>query len=284
MSISRSCKRSPDPAPRIPDPGSRTADPGSRTTDPGTHPPPSHGTPKLDRSYYAVTTITRFEGCDMRSARTLTAAALVLGTAALVPIGSSLYARVSDVVQRAPAGEILDVTGHPLKPFEPSGPASVIFFIATDCPVSNSYAPEIQSICRDYAPRGVGCSLAYEDLDLTNSASRLNDTVRKHLQEFRYTDIPAVVDSSRALAKRAKASVTPAGGRGRSSRQDSVSRPNRQLLCGAGQNAPAGHGTRPACRARRGAVRRISTESRDRSPRLLHRRSRRVEEVTCAFA
>jgi len=146
----------------------------------------------------------------MRSARTLTAAALVFGTAALVPAGSSLYARVSDVAQRAPAGEILDVTGHPLKPFEPSGPANLIFFIATDCPVSNSYAPEIQSICRDYAARAVGCSLAYEDVDLTNSAARLNDTVRKHLQEFRYTDIPAVVDSSRVMAKRAKASVTPA--------------------------------------------------------------------------
>jgi hypothetical protein len=163
--------------------------------------------PKLDRSYYALTTITRFEGCDMRSARTLTAAALVFGTAALVPIGSSLYARVSDVAQRAPAGEILDITGHPLKPFEPSGPAHVIFFIATDCPVSNSYAAEIQSICRDYAPRGVGCSLA---AGLDCSIQRpLNDTVRKHLQEFRYTNIPAVVDSSRSVAKRAKASVTP---------------------------------------------------------------------------
>lgn len=145
----------------------------------------------------------------MRSARTLTAAALVFGTAALVPVGSSLDARVSDVAQRAPAGEILDVTGHPVKPFEPAGPASVIFFIATDCPVSNSYAPEIQSICRDYVARGVACSLAYEDVDLTNSAARLNDTVRKHLQEFRYTDIHAVVDSSRVMAKRAKASVTP---------------------------------------------------------------------------
>ena len=107
------------------------------------------------------------------------------------------------------SGQILDVTGRPLKPFEPSGAANVIFFIATDCPISNSYAPEIQRVCREYGPRGVGCSLIYEDVDTGSSGTRLDDEVRKHLRDYRYADIPAGVDRSRAIAKQARASVTP---------------------------------------------------------------------------
>ena len=107
--------------------------------------------------------------------------------------------------------QILDIDGRALKPFEPAGAAHVMFFIATDCPISNSYAPEIQRVCREYGPRGVGCSLMYEDVavDTAPSATRLDDEVRRHLQEYRYAGIPAAVDRSRIIAKQAKASVTP---------------------------------------------------------------------------
>ena len=105
--------------------------------------------------------------------------------------------------------QILDVDGHPLKPFEPAGAANVIFFIATDCPISNSYAPEIQRVCQEYGGRGVGCSLMYEDVDIDSTGTRLDNEVRKHLQEYRYADIPAAVDRSRTIAKHAKASITP---------------------------------------------------------------------------
>src|SRR5689334_20315972 len=124
----------------------------------------------------------------MRSARTLMASALLVATAPFVVINAFPEACLSDVAQRPTAGKILDVTGHPLTLFEPVGPAHVLFFIATDCPISNSYAPEIQSICRDYSARGVSCSLVYEDVDLTNSSVRLNTVVRDHMREFRYTD------------------------------------------------------------------------------------------------
>jgi len=145
----------------------------------------------------------------MRSARTLMATALLVATAPFVVINAFPGARPSDVVQRPTAGKILDVTGRQLTLFEPAGTAHVLFFIATDCPISNSYAPEIQSICRDYSARAVSCSLVYEDVDLTNSSARLNTVVRDHMQEFRYTDIAATIDSTRVIAKRAKASVTP---------------------------------------------------------------------------
>jgi thiol-disulfide isomerase/thioredoxin len=106
-------------------------------------------------------------------------------------------------------GQMRDVDGHPLNPFEPAGLANVIFFVATDCPISNSYAPEIQRVCQEYGPRGVGCSLMYEDVDTESSGTRLDDEVRKHLREYRYVDVPAAVDRSRAIAKRSKASITP---------------------------------------------------------------------------
>jgi thiol-disulfide isomerase/thioredoxin len=106
-------------------------------------------------------------------------------------------------------GQMPDVDGRPLNPFQPAGLANVIFFVATDCPVSNSYAPEIQRVCREYGSRGVSCSLIYEDVDTAPSGTRLDDEVRKHLQEYRYADIPAAIDRSRAIARRAKTSITP---------------------------------------------------------------------------
>jgi AhpC/TSA family len=105
--------------------------------------------------------------------------------------------------------QIKDVDGRMLTPFEPNGRANVIFFVATDCPISNSYAPEIQRICREYGPKGVGCALMYEDVDTSASGTGLDHDVRTHLREFRYTGIPAAADRSRDIAKRAKASMTP---------------------------------------------------------------------------
>jgi thiol-disulfide isomerase/thioredoxin len=106
--------------------------------------------------------------------------------------------------------QIRDIDGRTLKPFElagPSGAASLIVFVATDCPVSNSYAQEIQRVCQEYGSRGVACSLMYEDVE--TAATRLDDEVRKHMREHRYSGIPAAVDRSRVIARRANASMTP---------------------------------------------------------------------------
>jgi AhpC/TSA family protein len=129
-------------------------------------------------------------------------------------VGSALFAAVLAAAASRGAGnplrqQVLDVTGRPLSPFQPAGAANVIFFIATDCPISNSYAPEIRRVCREYGPRGVGCTLMYEDVDTTSSSTRLDDEVRKHLHDYSYADIPASVDRSRVVAKQAKASITP---------------------------------------------------------------------------
>ena len=60
----------------------------------------------------------------------------------------------------------------------------VLFFVSSDCPVSSSYAPEIQRLCRKYGTRGVGCSLLYEDVEISSGA------VRQHLNDHRYQGNP----------------------------------------------------------------------------------------------
>ena len=100
------------------------------------------------------------------------------------------------------AASILDLDGRPRNPFKAADAANLIFFVATDCPISNSYAPEIQRICREHAARGVSCLLVYEGVDK-------DEAVKQHLREYEYAGLPVVVDRSQRLARQAKASTTP---------------------------------------------------------------------------
>lgn len=90
-----------------------------------------------------------------------------------------------------------------LRPLEPSGAANVLFFVATDCPVANAYAPEIQSICSAYRSKGVSCALVYEDARVSPA------DVRAYVEQHRYQGIPAAIDADASLAARVNASVTP---------------------------------------------------------------------------
>jgi len=96
-----------------------------------------------------------------------------------------------------------DIDGVPRTPLDPQGKASVLFFITTDCPISNSYAPEVQRICSDYGQKKVSCNLVYVDPDLTVA------DVKKHVKEFRYTGVPAILDAAHKLVDAAGAKVTP---------------------------------------------------------------------------
>ena len=98
---------------------------------------------------------------------------------------------------------IRDMDGQLLDLFHPGGKAGVIFFISSDCPISNSYAPEIQRLCRTYEASGVSCSLLYEDVAITASEAR------KHQTEYRYSGIPAAIDAKRDVSRAAHVSITP---------------------------------------------------------------------------
>jgi len=99
--------------------------------------------------------------------------------------------------------ELKGVAGGVLRPLEPARAANVLVFTATDCPVSNGYAPEIQRVCAGYAARGVQCLLLYEDVGVAPEA------VRAHLAEYRYRAVPAAIDQDGAAAARVGATITP---------------------------------------------------------------------------
>ena len=99
--------------------------------------------------------------------------------------------------------QIRAIDGAAFRPLEPAGIANVLFFVATDCPVSNSYAPEIQRICAAFASKGVACQLIYEDAGVTETAAG------RHLAEYRYQGMLAAIDRDGSLAARVRATITP---------------------------------------------------------------------------
>ena len=99
---------------------------------------------------------------------------------------------------------VRDLDGRGLTPLEPAGAASVLFFVTHDCPISNSYAPEIQHVCSDYKSKGVACSLVYVDPTLDNAGAK------KHLAEFGYNaGVSAILDQTHALVDATHATITP---------------------------------------------------------------------------
>lgn len=80
--------------------------------------------------------------------------------------------------------------------------AVVFIFVATDCPNSNSYAPELRRLYMDYENHGVAFYGVYSDPAETIAG------VRKHDSEYGIP-FPALLDPARILARETGARVTP---------------------------------------------------------------------------
>jgi peroxiredoxin len=80
--------------------------------------------------------------------------------------------------------------------------AIVVFFVLTDCPISNGYVPEMNRIARDYAQRGIRTYAVMADLDKSSAE------LKKHATEFGYA-FPVLVDPKQQLVRLAGATVTP---------------------------------------------------------------------------
>ena len=80
--------------------------------------------------------------------------------------------------------------------------AIVLFFLATDCPLCNSYVPEMNRINAAYSPRGVAFYGVQGDATVTL------DEVRKHVREFGYS-FPYLIDRDETLAAYTSATTTP---------------------------------------------------------------------------
>lgn len=98
---------------------------------------------------------------------------------------------------------LIDVTGHSHRlPGREECRALALIFVAHDCPMSNSYAPEIARLCRDFAPRGVAFRVVYAERDLAHA------TAARHAREFAFP-CPAILDQELRLAARVGATMTP---------------------------------------------------------------------------
>jgi len=107
-------------------------------------------------------------------------------------------------INAGPADHLLqDIDGKVQGSLEkPSGwKWTLLFFLMTDCPIGNQYAPEIQRICAEYGPKGARCFLVYVD-----PAIKPTD-VRKHMKDFKYTSFSAIVDSNHELVNKAGATI-----------------------------------------------------------------------------
>ncbi len=97
---------------------------------------------------------------------------------------------------------VADVDGKVCQPLNPGeARANVLFFVRTDCPISNGYAPEITRIEKQYGPEKINFYLVYAMRDLSNSA------VHEHMKQYKLTG-PAIVDRKHELVKAVGATVT----------------------------------------------------------------------------
>ena len=96
-----------------------------------------------------------------------------------------------------------DVDGLPQRPLATAErAATVLLFVATDCPISNGYTPEINRIAGEYGPKGVAFFAVHADLSVEP------DAARTHAAEFGYR-CPVLLDADQRLARRVGATVTP---------------------------------------------------------------------------
>ena len=122
------------------------------------------------------------------------AATVVFGTVVSVSAGAA----------GVPSIRLQDVDNRTVDPFQAAGntKAIVFLFTSTDCPISNRYAPLVKQLNETFAPKGVQFWLVYPNPFDTPGA------IHEHLKAYGYEN-RALLDPNHALAKLAKASVTP---------------------------------------------------------------------------
>jgi peroxiredoxin len=95
-----------------------------------------------------------------------------------------------------------DVHGQIVSPLKNASLATVFFFVRSDCPISNRYAPVISRLAKDFASRGIAFWLIYVDPEESNQA------IIHHLDEY-HLKIRALRDPKHSLVTLTGAKVTP---------------------------------------------------------------------------
>jgi peroxiredoxin len=104
---------------------------------------------------------------------------------------------------RMPQFSLADTAGHTHSQAEWNGKrAVVLFFLTTDCPLCNTYVPEMNRIVQAFAPRGVAF------YGVQGDASIADADVRRHVKDYAYT-FPYLFDPRESLAAYTGATATP---------------------------------------------------------------------------
>jgi hypothetical protein len=104
-----------------------------------------------------------------------------------------------------PTPHFLDLDGRDHPPLALTGQkATVFFFVLTDCPVSNAFAPEIKRICADYQPKKVATFIVHADPAVTV------ELAKKHAKDFGFS-CPVLLDPTQVLVRATGVTMAPEG-------------------------------------------------------------------------
>ncbi len=121
-----------------------------------------------------------------------------MATAAVIAIVSGCN---TAAVDGTPTIEWQAETG--LRPLTPApGTFHVLLFVTTDCPIANSYAPEIRSIAGEHADDPVRFFLVHVDPEVTV------ELAREHARDYGH-ELPILLDPDQELVRVVGATVTP---------------------------------------------------------------------------
>jgi peroxiredoxin len=103
----------------------------------------------------------------------------------------------------APGLPLRDTTGTLHQPTEwNGGHVAVLFFVTTDCPVTNSYVPEMNSLHNRFAPRGVLFYAVQADVTVSDG------DVARYAWDYQYS-FPVLFDPRQELVELTGATITP---------------------------------------------------------------------------
>ena len=102
-----------------------------------------------------------------------------------------------------PAFKLRDTAGAAHTPAEWAGQKAVLlYFVTIDCPVGNSYVPEMNRLREAYAARGVAFYAVQADPSVPEAA------VVKYARDYRYS-FPLLLDPAQILVRHVDATITP---------------------------------------------------------------------------
>ena len=110
---------------------------------------------------------------------------------------------VSSAPQIAPPFQLRDTQGGTHgAPEWAAKKAVLLYFITVDCPVGNSYVPEVNRLREAYAGRGVAFYGVQADPSVAEAV------VAKYARDYHYT-YPLLLDPTQILVRHVNATVTP---------------------------------------------------------------------------